>query len=399
MSQQQTDLLIIGGGYTGCSAALYAVEQGINTLLLEADTIGAGGSGKNMGMVNSGLWASNAYIESCLGELKGQALNHLLVQAPSAVFKLIDQYGIACEATQQGTLHCAQSDEHIERLKLEQQSLHTLGIEASLLQGAELAERIGSTYYRAALYHPHTGTINPMAYAKGLANMAEQRGVIIKERQPCRQLQYKNGYWYALTQQGLIKANRLLMVTNAYHQSIKGIASPAFISVNYFRFNTAPLDDNTLKKVLPKGLACWDIAAVGSAFRRDAAGRLILGANGYAKGLAGMVHRRWASRLLARVYPHLSQQKLENLCQGRVAVTASTVPEIVQYGPNALGIYGYSGRGIANATVLGQALAKALIEEDYGCLPLELNTSPSEINYFKQSILHELKSNIAHITC
>ncbi len=103
------DLVVIGGGYTGCSAALHAAQMGASVCLLEAEEIGFGGSGRNVGLVNAGLWLPPADIRGHLGDGAGTRLVNLLADAPRLVFDLIARHGIACEAVQNGTLHCAHS--------------------------------------------------------------------------------------------------------------------------------------------------------------------------------------------------------------------------------------------------------------------------------------------------
>ncbi|MFP6681506.1 MAG: FAD-dependent oxidoreductase, partial [Gammaproteobacteria bacterium] len=111
------DLVVIGGGFTGCSAALHAAEQGAEVRLLEAETIGHGGSGRNVGLVNAGLWTPPDEDEQILGRDAGVRLNAALAEAPDLVFSLIERHAIECEAIRCGTLHCAHSAAGFRELK------------------------------------------------------------------------------------------------------------------------------------------------------------------------------------------------------------------------------------------------------------------------------------------
>ena len=101
----ESDIAIVGGGYTGCSAALTAAENGLSVTLIDKQ-IGFGGSGRNVGLVNSGLWLPPKKVEYILGKNEGIKLNKSLSSAPDLVFKLIDKYKIDCNANRSGTLHC-----------------------------------------------------------------------------------------------------------------------------------------------------------------------------------------------------------------------------------------------------------------------------------------------------
>ena len=110
------DLLIIGGGFTGCSAALEATKLGARVVLLECEKIGFGGSGRNVGLVNAGLWLPPKKIISILGEKQGETLISALGSAPDLVFSIIEDNQIRCDPERNGTLHCAHSEKGVEYL-------------------------------------------------------------------------------------------------------------------------------------------------------------------------------------------------------------------------------------------------------------------------------------------
>ena len=116
LKSQTTDLLIVGGGFTGCSAALEAAKVGAKVVLLESETIGFGGSGRNVGLVNAGLWLTPKKIISILGEKHGERLISALGSAPDLVFSIIEENKIKCDPERNGTLHCAHSEKGMEYL-------------------------------------------------------------------------------------------------------------------------------------------------------------------------------------------------------------------------------------------------------------------------------------------
>ena len=116
-----TDLVVIGGGFTGCSAALFAAKSGLSVTLID-QKIGYGGSGRNVGLVNAGLWMPPEKVESILGLNAGSKLNNALASAPDLVFSLIDSNQINCSANRSGTLHCAHSEKGLKDLSISRTS-------------------------------------------------------------------------------------------------------------------------------------------------------------------------------------------------------------------------------------------------------------------------------------
>ena len=138
-----TDLAIVGGGFTGLSTSLHAAERGIDCHVLEARQIGYGGSGRNVGLVNAGLWLPPQDVRAQLGEARGAALIRMLGDAPEYVMSLIERHQIRCEATRTGTIHAAHSPSGYEDLARRTEEWHRLGAPVDLLNADEAAQKIG----------------------------------------------------------------------------------------------------------------------------------------------------------------------------------------------------------------------------------------------------------------
>ncbi|HKJ60501.1 MAG TPA: FAD-dependent oxidoreductase, partial [Hyphomicrobiales bacterium] len=179
-----TDLVIIGGGFTGCSAALHAAGEGAAVRLIEAETIGYGGSGRNVGLVNAGLWMPPEEVVATIGKAAGDRLNTLLAGAPDLVFSLIGQHGIACKAKRAGTLHCAHSPAGFRNLQDRYRQQKALNAPVSLLDAEKTAERTGSPAFYGSLHDARAGTIQPLDYCRGLARAAVEAGAFLNEHSP-----------------------------------------------------------------------------------------------------------------------------------------------------------------------------------------------------------------------
>ncbi len=368
-AEVSTDLLVIGGGYTGLSAALTAARAGASVRVIEAETIGFGGSGRNVGLVNAGLWLPPSDINATLGIEAGERLTRILGKAPDQVFETIGQYDIACEPVQNGTLHCAHAAAGMADLENRFEQLSARGAPVELLDQKQAQARVGSDQVFGALFDPRAGTIQPLAYAVGLARAAKAAGATLHERSAALDIEKIAGKWRVQTPKGRITAEALIVATNGYAIPIKGIQTPKVIPVHYFQAATAPLDTEQLTQFLPGKEGCWDTALVMSSWRLDAAGRMIIGGMGQLGHIGQGAHLAWLKRKLAKMFPTLAGTPFQQTWFGRIAMTEEYLPKILQLDDTALVSFGYSGRGIGPGTVFGASMAKALISNNMSILP------------------------------
>ncbi|MTI10442.1 FAD-binding oxidoreductase [Rhodospirillaceae bacterium RKSG073] len=393
----EVDFVIIGGGFTGCTAAIEARKQGMSVCLLEANNIGFGGSGRNVGLVNAGLWTPPDDVMSILGPEAGEKLNKALSNGPSQVFKLIEEFDIKCEATRNGTLHCAHSPKGFTDLenRFAQQEKRDAPVE--LLSAEEAAILTGASGVFGALLDRRAGTVQPLAYARGLARAAQQLGAKIYENSPAIYTSFENGLWSVKTTRGTVKASYLLNATNAYMQGNIEHYSSSFTPVYYFQFATKPLDDALLKVILPEKHGCWDTATVMSSFRRDAAGRLIMGSIGSLEKMGKGVHTSWIKRKLHKLFPQLKDTEFEYSWHGRIAMTDDHLPRLIQMGNSGISMMGYNGRGISPGTCMGTAIAKYFAHKDLSVLPIHPMASYLQSFNSIKEVYYETGASLTHM--
>ncbi|WET73546.1 NAD(P)/FAD-dependent oxidoreductase [Rhizobium croatiense] len=391
------DVIIVGGGYTGLSSALHLAESGSKVVLLEAKEIGFGGAGRNVGLINAGMWVMPDDLPGVLGPLHGERLLELLGNAPKLVMELIDRHGIACELERSGTLHCAVGAEGLKEIEARAAQWSARGAPVTLLDAAETARRIGSDAYTGSLLDMRAGTLQPLAYARGLGHAAVKAGVAIHTSSPVIATERNGSRWTVKTENGGVSADWIIVATDAYSTGPFEQVRNEQVYLPYFNFATVPLGHNLRQSILPGREGVWDTKDILSSFRMDQAGRLVFGSVGALRNTGLAVHKGWAKRALKRLFPMIGDVEFECEWYGQIGMTDNALPRFHKFAPGVIGFSGYNGRGIAPGTVFGRTLAEHILgrlsEAD---LPLPL-TSPTEPSFRAlKELWYEAGAQVAH---
>lgn len=396
---RRADVAIVGAGFTGLWAALRLAQRGVSVMVLEAAEIGHGGSGRNVGLVNAGLWTEPVLLERRLGPDHGFRLSKALADGPRRVFAAIAEHRIEAEARQSGTLYLAHDPDAFANLRLRRDQLRGRRRAAELLGRGETIERTGTGVYHGALLDPSAGTVNPLALARGIARAAIVAGAVVHTRTRIEDARRVEDRWRLVTEGGRVTADRVLLATNAYSRGVASAIDRSMIPMTYFQVATRPLRIAPAERILPGGEGAWDTAPVMTSFRRDAAGRLILGSIGrLPRGRPG-VHGAWAMRRIETLFPDLGPVEPARVWSGTIGLTSDHMPRFVELGPGMTALYGYNGRGVAPSLVLGTAAADYLLDRDPDAMPLPVRQDASFVNFRdSRSQIAELGVRLWHMS-
>lgn len=391
------DVAIIGAGFTGLSAALHLAEGGAKVVVLEAVEAGFGGSGRNVGLVNAGMWVMPDELPAVLGDIYGARLLELLGNAPYVVFDIIERHGIACEAEHHGTLHCAVGKTGLKEIEERARQWQARGAKVRLIDTAETARKTGTPAYAGALLDERAGTVQPLAYARGLAHAAVRAGVTIHTSSPVTAAEDDGTTWRLTTPGGHVTAPAIIVATNAYTNTLWPELRAELVHLPYFNMATAPLSDNLKRSILPERQGAWDTKEVLSSFRFDRDGRFIFGSVGALRGTGGPVHRGWGRRAMTKLFPQLKGVDFECEWYGWIGMTEDNLPRFHRLGRNAVSFSGYNGRGIAPGTVFGRCLADLVLERiGEGDLPLPVTDPKAAPLRAMKEVYYEAGAQIAH---
>lgn len=357
LGQAEADTVIVGGGFTGLSAALQLAEAGQTVIVLEAETPGWGASGRNGGQVNPGLKPNPDDLVARFGEDLGRRMAVRWGNGGPLLFGLVEKHAIQCDAAPVGFLRSATSEKTLAGLRAIARQWRRFGADYDDVSRREMADMVGADAYIGGVIDRRGGNIHPLNYALGLARAAEKAGAMIHGHSRATGFGSTGEEVTVTTEKGAVKARRALICTNAYTGDFGGNLGKTVVPVTSVQVATAPLSDNIARSILPEGHSPTDTRRLLFYFRKTAEGRFVMGGRG-AMGEGSTRRRQEALRQAAiDLYPQLGDARWDYAWGGNVAMTRDSLPGLHLLAPNVMAGLGFNGRGVANATVMGTILA------------------------------------------
>lgn len=354
------DVCIVGGGYTGLSAALHLAERGYQVVLLDAHRVGWGASGRNGGQVGTGLNKDQAELESMCGKTQARALWDLSLEAVQLCKDLIHKHAIQCDL-QAGIIHADHRRRFVKGSREFAEKLQRDYAYQSIcfLDQAALQQELHSPLYYGGVLNLGAAHLHPLNYALGLAQAAQQAGVTIYERSPV--LSYRAGSQVEVsTACGKVTASYLILACNGYLDQLEPKVAARVMPINNYIVATEPLSLAQVQELIPNRYAVADSAFVVNYFRLSADNRLLFGGGEsysfkFPQDIPALVRPRMLS-----VFPQLADAQIDYAWGGTLAVTANRLPYFTRLQPNVFSVSGYSGHGVALATLAGKLLSEVV---------------------------------------
>jgi len=375
----QADVLVVGGGYTGLSSALHLAQQGISVVLLEAKSIGFGGSGRNAGLVNAGVWQNPDHVNSQLGEASAARFNQALRDSPALVFELVRRFDMSCDASQSGTVNIAHSRAAMAYLEDRCQQLQALGAAVEMIDGPR-AEAISASpmYCHGGILDPGAGTIHPLNYVRGLAKAALDQGALLFQESGIESLSRQNDCWLASTSRGEVSADQVIIATNAYADDNSEQVRKSTLPVFIFQCATEPLSAEVAASIIPQRHGLWDTQTLMTSSRIDSSGRLVMSSAGRLQGLQRAIRQNWMTRTRDRLFPQAASSAWEYQWSGQIGVTSSKILRVQLLAPGVFAPAGFNGRGIGPGTVIGKHLADTIVSGNRDDFPFPIEALYTE---------------------
>ncbi len=353
---RRADICVVGGGYTGLSAALHLAERGYSVLLLEAHRVGFGASGRNGGQVGPGQRIEQDALERMVGRADARRLWDLGLEARDLVQALIARLDIDC-GYRPGVLHAEwkaadapHAHAYAEKLAREYDYAE---VEALDREGVQAIVRTRA--YQGGTLDHGAGHLHPLAYALGLARGAIAAGVEIFENSLVVDIR-PGATTRVQTQSGAVEADHVILAANGYMGGLAPKVAARVMPINNFIIATEPLPEGT---VLMRDVAVADSKFVINYFRLSQDRRLLFG-GGESYGYRFPDITRTVRKPMLEVFPQLADTAIDYAWGGTLAITRTRLPCFMRVAPNVLSASGYSGHGVALASLAGRIMAEAV---------------------------------------
>ncbi|MGQ5523959.1 NAD(P)/FAD-dependent oxidoreductase [Chitinimonas sp. PSY-7] len=353
------EVVIVGGGLTGISAALYLAERGVNIVLLEADRIGSQASGRNGGQALQGLAASMEVVERAVGIETAKSIWSMSCEGLTELKGNIDRFHIPCNLVEKGYVYAACHAGQMAALgEWQAYMAHRYGYKSfQLLDQSGMSAHVASNAYVGGLYDPHEAHLDPLAYTLGLAQAAKDIGANFYEYSRVISWQREKGYWRIRTATGSIRCQQILLAVNTGAVGLSPELARYFLPVDSFIVATAPLGIERTQKLIPSGVAIADCNRVLNYFRLSHDHRLLFG--GRSTGSSYDRTENTRQRMLA-VFPELADAAIEYAWGGQVDVPPNKLPQFGRLDDSIYYAQGFCGHGLALTGLAGKLVAEAM---------------------------------------
>jgi gamma-glutamylputrescine oxidase len=355
--QHRADVCVVGGGYTGLSAALHLAQKGFDVVLLEAHRVGFGASGRNGGQVGSGQRQDQVWLEKVAGKENAHRLWDLAEEAKTLVKTLVKNHAMPV-TFRPGIAHACRSEAEVRDVHAYAEKLHRdYGYQhLEPLDRTGIRRLIGSAAYVGGEIDRDAGHLHPLNYAIGLAQAAAKAGVRIHEGSEVHRVE-PGPRPVVRTSSGHIDCATVILAGNGYLGQLNPKVSAKVMPINNFIIATEPLGD-AAKDILSEPIAVADTRFVVNYWRLSEDNRLLFG-GGETYGYRFPDIIKTVSKPMLQVYPQLAKTRIDYAWGGTLAITVNRMPCFARPGQNILSASGYSGHGVALATLAGKLMAEA----------------------------------------
>jgi gamma-glutamylputrescine oxidase len=359
----QADVVVVGAGFAGLSSAIELAKRGYRVVVLEADRICSGASGRNGGQFIVGYACGQGPFEQQLGTAQARMAWDLSLEAIDLIDERIAEFDIACDQVK-GYMYVADSPRKARALAADMQALRdAYNFPTESASGPDVERHIASPLYCASAYETRSGHLHPLKYGLGLARAARQLGVRIFERSAVVDIR-RGERMVAKTAQGTVSAQFGVLAGNCtlgeYGPRVAPEIAPRIMPVGTYIIGTQALEPGLCAQLIPSNAAVCDNNFVLDYFRFSADHRMLFGGRVSYSTRTPVELKSIMARRMGQVFPALQNTPVEFVWGGFVDISMNRAPDFGRLGDNLFYLQGFSGHGVALTGLAGRVVAQAV---------------------------------------
>lgn len=351
---------MVGGGFTGLSAALHLAESGVDVALFEASEIAHRASGRNGGQVVPGFKPTPQILIKRFGTEIATRMMSFGYQSADELFNLVERYKIDCSPTRSGWIQGAFSEGSAQYLQARARAINLHGGDAQYLDRDAMATATGSTFWPAGLLERRAGAVHPLAYARGLSDAALTSGAAIYEHSHVSAIRPVDGGVELVVNGHIVRAKRVVLATDAYTDRLWPAVAQSYVTVSSAQIATEPLPPALRARIMSQGAGVSETRKITYYCRIDPDGRFVIGGRGRSADSLDPGTRAQLKAAAIERFPELATVSWTHGWACRVGMTIDDLPRLHQLSEGVWTAFGYCGRGVAMGTALGRVLAQAV---------------------------------------
>jgi glycine/D-amino acid oxidase-like deaminating enzyme len=358
---RRVDVLVIGAGYTGLSAARETAAAGRTTLVLDAGGVGAGCSSRNGGQVAYSIKPSFSTLKAKFGADRAFGICREGLDAVAYLRSLAKQQ-LDCGWREDGCFFGAHTARHFGRMARDAEN-QPRGLEQriSVVPKAEQSGEIASDFYHGGCVYPDDASVDPARLLLSLLRLALDSGASVMDRCAVNAITSSRDGFEALTPRGIVQARQVLLATNGYSGPLSPWHRRRIIPIGSYQIATEPLGGDCVRSLIPRGRNIVDSRRVVVYFRPSADGeRIVFGGRAALAEKDPLACVRRLRQMMGRIFPQLKSVRVSHAWVGWVAYTFDTLPHLGQHD----GIYhcmGYCGQGVPLAPYFGKRIGQQML--------------------------------------
>lgn len=355
-----TDVCIVGAGYSGLSTGLHLAEKGYKVIIVEGARVGWGASGRNGGQVVNGLNAGLQTIENRYGAEVGAFVGKIVQEGSQIIRQRVEKYDIKCDL-KQGNLFAAFHPKQMHELEAKQVLWRKHGMDDhELLDKEAMRKHVGSDAYLGGMIDHSGGHMHPLNLCLGEAAAIEQNGGVIYEMSPVISVDHEAENPVVKTADGEVRCKTLVLCGNAYLGKVVRPLTPRVMPVSTQIIATEPLAEDLAQELLPTDLCVEDVRYVLDYYRLSADKRLLFGGGTVYGGTDPSDIEAKLRPNMEKIFPQMKGVRIDHAWSGNFALSFSRVPQMGRLGANTYFAHGYSGHGVTGTHLFGRILAEAV---------------------------------------